>query len=48
MSMTWYIVVFGIIAATIGYVTYNFFLIRKMSEGTCRAALYLNQRPQFI
>ena len=34
MSMTWYIVVFGIIAATIGYVTYNFFRIRKMSEGT--------------
>ena len=34
MSMTWYIVVFGIIAATIGYVTYNFFRIRKMPEGT--------------
>ena len=34
MAMTWYIVVFGIIATTIGYITYNFFRIRKMPEGT--------------
>lgn len=34
MSIAWYIVVFAIIAATIGYVAYNFFRIRKMPEGT--------------
>ena len=34
MSMAWYIVVLGVIAATIGYVACNFFRIRKMPEGT--------------
>lgn len=34
MSVTWYIIVLGVIAATIGYVAFNFFRIRKMPEGT--------------
>ena len=34
MSTTWFIIVFGVIAATLGYVAWNFFRIRKMPEGT--------------
>ena len=34
MSVTWYIIVLAVIAATIGYVALNFFRIRKMPEGT--------------
>ncbi|MBQ8161802.1 MAG: sodium-translocating pyrophosphatase [Clostridia bacterium] len=34
MSTVWYILVLAVIAATIGYVAYNFVRIRKMPEGT--------------
>lgn len=34
MSTTWYILVLAVIAATIGYVAYNYYLIRRMPEGT--------------
>ena len=32
MSVTWYVIVMAIIAATVCYVAYNFLRIRKMSE----------------
>ena len=38
MSVTWYVIVMAIIAATVCYVAYNFLRIRKMSEGTAEMA----------
>ena len=34
MSTVWFILVLAVIAATIGYVAYNFLRIRRMPEGT--------------
>ncbi len=34
MSLVWYIIILCVIAATIAYVGYNYFRIRKMPEGT--------------